>query len=146
MDNKNRISALAECYKNKHLILSVEKETKHLADESLREIAVNNLEGIQSAVKLIVFDEYRDADIHNPILWLHLVAEACEWFEEADDYLIWRQDLGFKDNDFFLELYQRLKNDVPQIRKLIGCDVKAVDHYHIEFNTDVAQALRNFEI
>jgi len=146
VDNKNRISALAKCYKNKHLILSVEKEIKHLTEESLREITVNNLEGIQSAVKLIVFDEYRDADIDNPILWLHLVVEACEWFEEADDYLIWRQDLGFKDNDFFLELYERLKNNVPEIRKLIGYDVKAIDHYHIEFNTDVAQALRNFDI
>ena len=146
MDDKNRISALAECYKNKHLILGVEKETKHLAEESLREITVNNLDDIQSAVKLVVFDEYRDADINNPILWLHLVVEACEWFEEADDYLTWRQDLGFKDNDFFQELYQRLKIDVPKTREFIGYDVNAVDHHHIEFNTDVAQALRNFEI
>jgi len=146
VDDKNRISALAECYKNKHLILGVEKETIHLAEESLREITVNNLDDIQSAVKLVVFDEYRDADINNPILWLHLVVEACEWFEEADDYITWRHDLGFKDNDFFQELYQRLKISVPKTRKIIGYDVNAVDHHHIEFNTDVAQALRSFEI
>ena len=146
MQNKNRIVTLADCYKNKKLILSIEKETNALSEESLRMITIQNNTDCNSAVSIVVSDEYRDTEINNPILWLHLVVEACEWFEEAGDYLTWRQDLGFKDNVFFKELYATLKIDVPKIRGLIGYKVKAIDHHHIEFNTDVAQALRNFEI
>lgn len=144
--DKNRIMTLANCYKNKNLILSVEKEIKKLAEESLRMITIQNNTDSNSAVAIVVSDEYRDVEINNPILWLHLVVEACEWFEEASDYLTWRQDLGFKDNAFFQDLYTSLKISVPKIRELIGHDVKAVEHHHIEFNTDVAQALRYFEI
>ncbi len=144
--DKNRIMALADCYKNKNLILSVEKETNPLSEESLRVISIQNSTDSNNVVAIVVSDEYRDADINNPILWLHLVVEACEWYEEANDYLTWRQDFGFKDNAFFQDLYTSLKVVVPKTRELIGYDVKAVDHHHIEFNTDVAQALRNYEI
>ena len=89
-----------------------------------------------------VFDEYRDVQRDNPVLWFHLILEACEYFEEADSFATWRFDIGLKDDEMVADIYQRLKQTVPLLREQICQSPKAVSDYDIQFNTGIAQDLR----
>jgi|GEM_PF-2844249 hypothetical protein len=137
------IEAIARCYKDNNISLFILDITPELSQESLREIklSVDNI-----STSIIVFDEFNDVEIQNPILWLHLIIDACEGFEEAKDYHEWRLNEGFHDTAFFQSLYQQYTLLVPEIRKIIGHAVKAVDSHHIEFNTNIAIALREYHL
>ncbi|MGK0224160.1 MAG: hypothetical protein ACI9ON_003409 [Limisphaerales bacterium] len=52
----------------------------------------------------------------------------------------------YKDTPLFQSLYQQLSNTIPKIRDIIGAEVTAIDYHHIEFNTDIAKALREYKL
>lgn len=147
MSNLERIAEMVKCYKNNDLILSVLDERSELSDESLREIqlCVDRKPG-NKCLTVIVFDEYKDAEIQNPILWLHMILDTCQGFEEAKDYQEWRKNEGYKDTAFFQLLYQQYSVVIPKIRDIVGQKVKAIDSYHIEFRTDIVETLRSYEL
>ena len=149
MDNNSelmKIEGLARCYKENHLMLSVLERIPELTEWSLREIEFcANTEAGDMCCTVIVFDEYDDAEIQNPVLWLHLVIDTCNGYEEAQDYNEWRLNEGYPDTDYFKSLYQSYSVIVPEIRKIIG-DVETIGLYHIEFNTSITQALREYRL
>ncbi len=118
-----------------------------LSNESLREIqlCVGKKPG-NKCLTIIVFDEYKDAEIQNPILWLNMILDTCQGFEEAKDYHEWRKNEGYKDTLFFQSLYQQYAVLTPKIRDIVGYKVRAIDSYHIEFGTNISEALRSFEL
>ncbi|MFT7459465.1 MAG: hypothetical protein ACI909_002146 [Planctomycetota bacterium] len=143
MSNKEAIEQIANCYNDKQLSLTVSAERPELAQELMKEI---QLEAGDITLIIIIFDEYNDLNIANPVLWLNLVIDTCQGFEEARGYDEWRESEGYKDSDFYQSLYQQYFAVVPKIRNIIGTQVKAIDYYHIEFNTDIAKALRAYKL
>lgn len=143
MSNLKTIQSLANCYKANNLTLCVLQEKPQLKEQSLREI---QLKTNNTTLTITVFDEYKDTEIQNPILWLHLILDACQSFEEANDYDTWRKNEGYKDTPLYQSLYQQLSNTIPKIRDIIGAEVTAIDYHHIEFNTDIAKALREYKL
>ena len=147
MSDLEIIHEIARCYKNNGLTLSILENKLELSNESLREIqlCVGKKPG-NKCLTIIVFDEYKDAEIQNPILWLHMVLDTCQGFEEAKDYHEWRKNEGYKDTAFFQSLYQQYSILIPKIRDIIGHKVKTIDSFHIEFGTNIAKALRSYEL
>lgn len=143
MSNKETIEKIANCYNDKQLSLTVLAEKSELAQEFLKEI---QLKAGDTTLIIIIFDEYNDLNIANPVLWLNLIIDTCQGFEEARGYDEWRENEGYKDNDFYQSLYHEYLAVVPNIRNIIGEQVKAIDYYHIEFNTDIAKALRAYKM
>lgn len=143
MSDLKTIETIASCYRDNNLCLSVLEEKPELAKQSLREI---QLQANGITLNITVFDEYKDAEIQNPVLWLYQILDTCQAFEEASDYNVWRKDEGYKDTPFYQSLYQQYSDTVPRIRDIIGVNVKAIDHYHIEFNTNIAKALREYKL
>lgn len=133
------IDEMAKCYIVNHLSLSVLECKPDLAEESLREIKL--CAGNDQCFNITIFDEYDDAEIQNPVLWLHLVIDTCCAFENPQDYDEWRKDEGYADNDFYKSLYQQYAVVIPEIRKVIG-DVITIGYHHMEFNTNIAWTLR----
>ena len=88
------------------------------------------------------FDEYGDADHPSRVVLLHLILDACEFFEEAPDFETWRLDMGLKDDPISREMHDDLAAIVPEIRAVVGPDAAAIRPYAIEFNTELAKALR----
>ena len=147
MTEYSTIDDLADCYTGNKLSLDIMESDPSLDSESLKNIQLSyiNADSLES-LGVIVFDEYEDTNIQNPVLWLHLIVDTCEGFEEAVDYREWRANEGYKDTPFYQSLYATYAEVIPKIRKVIGREVKAVDAHHIEFNTDVAKALRNYQL
>jgi len=147
MTEMNTIADLADCYTSKKLALVIMDSNATLDDVSLKDIQLSykNAEYAES-ITVTVFDEYEDTKINNPLLWLHLIIDTCEGFEEAVDYREWLLNEGYKDTPFFQSLYARYSEVIPQIRAVLGNKVKAVDAHHIEFNTGIAKALRNYQL
>ena len=141
------IEGLAECYTSNKLVLTICDEDEKLREASLKNIRLcqKNAETPESII-VTVFDEYDDTTIQNPVLWLHLIVDTCQGFEEAANYDEWRLNEGYKDTAFFESLYSSYADIIPRIRNIIGKDVRALDSHHIEFNTDLAQALRNYHL
>jgi len=142
MSDKETIKQIANCYTNKKLSLSVLEEKPALAEESLREIQIQTG---NTTLTIIIFDEYKDLDIQNPVLWLNFIIDTCQSFEEEKDFHEWRKNEGYKDTDFYQSLYQTYSELIPKIREIIGTEVRAIDYQHIEFNTDIAKALRVYK-
>ena len=147
MTETNTIDELAACYKSNKLSLVIMDANVTLDDESLKDIQLSykNAE-YADLITVTVFDEYEDTKIKNPVLWLHLIIDTCEGFEEAIDYREWLLYEGYKNTPFFQSLYARYSEVIPKVRALVGNKVKAVDAHHIEFNTSIAKALRNYQL
>jgi len=92
------------------------------------------------------FHEYNDAEIQNPLLWLHLILDTFQSFEEASDYDALRKNEGYKDTPLYQSLYLQHSNTIPKIRAIIGVDVTVIDYHHIEFNTGIAKALLQYKL
>jgi hypothetical protein len=139
----NAINALLNCYRDRGLKLSVLAEDPELREESLRQITLTSGDsGFEDGVVVTVFDEFRDADCQNPVLWLHLVMDACAGFEESRDYDEWRLNEGFKDTAFFQSLFAQYAALMPVVRMIVGDGLMPLDAFHFELNTGTAKALR----
>ena len=77
---------------------------------------------------------------------LHLILDTCQGFEEAKDYHEWRKNEGYKDTALFQSLYQQYSILIPKIRDIVGHEVIAIDSFHIEFGTNIAEVLRSYEL
>lgn len=143
MAELERIEKLAACYKENNLRLTVSDWQEPAAREFIRDI---QLQVEDKTITVPVFDEYSDTDIDNPILWLNLILDSCVGFEEAEDYSVWLQDEGYKDNVFYQSLYQHYAEVIPLVRQYLGNEIKSIDCYHFEFNTDTAKALREYKL
>lgn len=133
------VENLAKAVKKYNIRFSVKAKSEPLSKIFYRRITM-----ICSGKKfsIPVDDEYEDVKHGNPVVLLHLVLQECEFYEDAEDYLVWCKDVGLKAADVTVRsIYFELREIVPQIRALLG-NLKAVPGYDIEFNTDVAQALR----
>ena len=146
MSELSAIEAIAECYRNCRLNLTVLQEKAELRIHSLREISFD-CDELERPIVLTCFDEYRDCELDNPVLWLHLILDCCEGYEEATDFGVWVTHEGFSGDDhFFFSLYRLLAEQVPNIRKVIGAEVRAVDSEHLQFGTNVATELRAYQL
>jgi hypothetical protein len=110
-------------------------------------LSIRDLELTAGTEKLVVpvYDEFRDALIENSALRLHLILQTCEYYEESADYNAWLLDIGIHHCAAAAEVYARIENLVPKLRSILGHEIRAVPDWDIEFNTDVAQALRALE-
>ena len=91
-----------------------------------------------SRITMPVFDEFSDVELDSSIVYLHLVLEACEYFEDAANFTEWRKDIGIEDNSVSQKIYQQLRISVPQLRQQLVNAPQAICDYDIQFNTDTA--------
>jgi len=145
--DKDAINALSKCYLDRGLKISVLTEDPILREESLRQVTLATThQDTQNEIIITLFDEFRDADCQNPVLWLHLIMDTCTGFEESEGYDEWRLNEGFKNTAYFQSLYMEYARLVPVVRKIVGDEIKPLDSFHFELNTDTAKALRDIKI
>jgi hypothetical protein len=113
-----------------------------LANISYREIELTYL---GTSITMPVFDEFSDFELDSPIVYLHLVLEACEYFEDTASYTAWRKDIGIEDNPVSEKIYQQLNISAPQLRKRLLNAPQAISDYDMQFNTYIAQQLRAYK-
>jgi len=133
------VDALKTLVERLELDFHVEPATPEHKERSVRVI---QLRCQSDEWRVPCFDEYDDARIESRVVRLHLVLDACDCFEEAPNFDTWRRDLGLPDDVVCREMYAQLKNVVPAIRSLVGTKAAPIDPRTIEFNTDLAAALR----
>ena len=143
-DSYPQIDRLIEAISTLKLVFTVEPHSAELDRLDFRRIRLNcNGKGLS----IPVADEYGDVDLNNPVVLLHLVLQACEFYEEAADFLVWSKDLGINASDpQARQIYFELREAVPQARALLGHDLKAIPAFDIELNTGLARALRQARV
>ena len=119
MSEFEMVEAIASCYIQNQFEITVADVQSVLSEHSLRELSIRRQDTpIADSISLIVFDEYGDADIDNPVLWLQLILTTCETFEESENYQQWLKDEGYQDGEFFQSLYIQYQQQIPKIRKI----------------------------
>lgn len=93
-----------------------------------------------------VTDEYGDSDIESPLVGLHLVLQTCEYFEQAEGYTHWLEDIELQDTQFAQELYQRLEILLPELRRVLGFQIKAISDWDIQLGTAIIRRLRETKV
>lgn len=94
-------------------------------------------------ITIPVSDEYRDADKENQPLLLQLVLFECEFYEDAEDFLVWARDSALDSADLAVQrLYKELSDAVPKILEIIGPDVIGISSFDFEMNAGPARVLR----
>jgi hypothetical protein len=97
--------------------------------------------------ELPVCDEYEDVDEANPLVLLHLLLREIEYYEDAEDYLVWCEDTGLKaEDELSRSIWFELREVAPKIRRLFGSELKAIDDFDFEMNTGITKALRNSRV
>ena len=139
MTKSNPVQILINDLKNSGFKLEVIAATTELSRIDYREIELTN-----GAVNITipVFDEYKDCELNNPVVWYHLILEAMEYFEEAKSPEDWFSDIGIREDELSYNIYHRLMKIVPIVRNITGSTAKAISDYDIQFNTHIAKALR----
>lgn len=141
VDDYPEIAALEKALTDHGLRLSVEAD-RHLQSRSYRRIRLT-LPHDRPDLSMPVDDEYGDARNDNPMLLLHLVLSECEGYEEADDFLVWAAESGLDASETWVQaLFAELGEVVPEIREIVGSDVKPLSSYDFTLNAGAAQALR----
>jgi len=112
-------------------------------DELFYRIIEINISG--EVFSIPVMDEYDDVDLENPVVLLHLALQECEFYEAAEDFLVWAKDIGLDaSSEIARQIHLDLGQVVPQIREKLP-HLNAVPSYEIEFNNSVAKALRKLK-
>ena len=138
-----QVTKLINALSEQHITFNIPAGDKKLKEFFYRKIEIN----ISGEVFTIpVMDEYGDVDSDNPVVLLNLVLQECEFYEDAEDFLIWAQDMGLDaSSEIIRQIHLDLGSVVPHIRENL-LDKKALPAYDIEFNTGVAQALRKAKL
>ncbi|MCM8542464.1 MAG: hypothetical protein NE328_19495 [Lentisphaeraceae bacterium] len=90
-----------------------------------------------------IMDEFSDIEKGNPVVLLNFILQECLFFEDAGNFEEWCEDIGLqKDKPASMAIYEELKIIIPEIRSLLGHEIKPINYYDIEFNTGIAKALR----
>ena len=101
----------------------------------------------EKVFELPVCDEYEDVDRANSLLLLHLLLRELEYYEDADDFLLWCEDTGLKaEDELSRSIWFELRDLAPKIRSLLGYHLKAIDDFDFEMNTGITKALRNSQL
>lgn len=94
-----------------------------------------------------VMDEFEDVPDCKPVVMLQLVLQECEIFEEAADFSHWAEDVGLNGAEpAAVEIYSEISGLVPELRRIFGEDLRAIPVFEIEFNTGMAQYLRDYKL
>jgi len=118
---------------------------QQLSDEDLSPVYYKRLLVIinQQKFSIPVCDEYDDMDQMSPPVMLQLLLREMEYFEDAEDYLLWCKDLGFDAaSELCRSIHSELREVVPKLREHLGNSLKAISDFHLEMNTGITQALR----
>ncbi|RNC83150.1 MAG: hypothetical protein ED557_10590 [Balneola sp.] len=90
-----------------------------------------------------VDNEYSFVELNNPVVFLHLILEEIEYIEDSKDLYEWTGNMiQLTYDEKIVALYNGLKEVAPQIRAIVGKEVRAIPHFDIELNTGLAKALR----
>ncbi|MCM8526762.1 MAG: hypothetical protein NE327_09620 [Lentisphaeraceae bacterium] len=130
----------------KNLVLSISKSPQLLEDDGhfYERIRISRKETI---IDFPIMDEFSDIEKGNTVVLLNFILQECVFYEEAMNYKVWCEDIGIDlEKQSSQNLYKELSEKVPEVRSLLGSNAKPVDYYHIEFNTDVAQTLRDSNV
>lgn len=93
-----------------------------------------------------VCDEFNDFRSNNAPVFLQLVLLECSYFEEAEDFNVWVEDVGsFGDIDLSTKIYNELSAVVPKIMAALEHKVKPVSSFDMHMNTSVMQTLRHWK-
>lgn len=94
-----------------------------------------------------VMDEFEDVPDCKPVVMLQLVLQECEFFEDAADFSHWAEDVGLnKSEPVVVEIYNEIAGLVPKLRRIFGENLHAIPVFEIEFNTGMAQYLRDYKL
>lgn len=94
-----------------------------------------------------VDDEYEDSPLQNPALLLQLVLFSMDEYEDCENFLVWSTAYSLdKDDPFVLDLYTQTSNIVPQLRELIGHDIRGISDYDWQLDAGAAQGLREMNL
>ena len=135
------VAALLRAIDERGLRLSIDPEGHVVPASSWCRVLVAARDGLARSIE--VDDEYGDATDENQPLLLHLVLAACECYEEAEDILEWAGEAELDASEAWVqELFSRLGELVPEIREIVGPEVRAVPAWDFTLNSGAARALR----
>lgn len=134
------VKALRQAVKNYKI--SIKASSNILADDDHYYQRVQFSCG-DTTIDFPIMDEFSDIEIGNPVVLLNFILQECTFFEEAQSYEEWCEDIGLaKNKESSVSLYKEISECVPVLRSILGSDLKPLNSYDIEFNTSITQALR----
>lgn len=140
MNKCKEVEALRACITEHQLEFEVLTAQAPLSDIFWREIIIQNS---SMRIRMPVEDQHHDAE-RGPVAQLHLILATCECFEEESVSLAqWCREAEVPNNEHGAALFAQLAQLVPQLRTMIGHQYQAISLYDMEFNTNIAQAMRN---
>lgn len=91
-----------------------------------------------------VDNEYEDVELNNPAVFLDMILREIECFEESKSISEWAFINAVKPkNREAIQFYKTLREAAPEIRSIVGQNVKSIPYFEIELNTGMAKALRS---
>ena len=96
---------------------------------------------------LHVEDEFRDGQApKNPAILLHLVLWSMAHYDEAEDILVWSNEVGLAPGDpMTLSIYRDWGKWTPKLRTLLGASLEPLSDWDYTMNTTITQVLRSME-
>ena len=141
VDIPDEVAALDRVLDERGIHLRVEAEDERLMLRSWGRIHLSAPEGV--GLSIAFCDEYKEATEQNQALLLHFVLDTCECYEETEDFLEWAKEAELDSTvGWVLELYRELGEKVPQIREVVGTEVRALSSWDFSLNAGAAQYLR----
>lgn len=91
-----------------------------------------------------VKNEYSDVELNNPVVYFDMILREVEHFEDSENIMEWISMVveNLEDPET-KQFYTILEIVVPEIRSIVGDDVKSIPYSDIELNTELAKALRS---
>jgi hypothetical protein len=94
-----------------------------------------------------VDNEYEDVELSNPVVFFNMTLEEVTHYEESDSFFDWLTGVHQLSKDAEIqEFYERMKKYTPEIRTIIGNEIKPLPYFEIEMNTSLAKALREAKL
>ncbi len=138
--NYPEIKFLKKIYKEHNITLHV-LNNKFLSNNKDFSAIIFSLEN--KSFCLYIDDEYQDLKIGNPILSLCLALRELENYEDANDYLIWCNNLMLKPENSQVRLYyMSLSNIYIEVENILGRIDSQISNFDFELNSGAAQELR----
>lgn len=137
-----QIDLLHTCVKNHSFTFEVVRP-KRIDSSGLYDEEIKMIYGDQEFI-VPVDNEYEDVELNNPVVFLDMILREVEYFEESKNFIEWLSvsaELS-KDKET-INFYRSLKEITPNIRSIVGKEVKAIPYSEIELNTGMAKALRS---
>lgn len=135
------IESLIDCIKKHDLKFEV-IQPRRLSENTIYDEEIKMIYGDQEFI-FPVDNEYEDVELDNPVVFFNMILEEIDHFESSDSFFDWLTGVYQLSKDPEIqELYERMKKYMPEVRAIIGDEIKPVPYFEIEMNTGLAQALR----